>query len=237
MNPPKQPESRTHPDNPGVNNALDSSINLQDFLLEDYKHGSAFIMQILQDITAALNLYFLLLAIFVSGLGVAYQSNLITKPILTPVLVAFLFAFGIIHFFFFVRFISFGFVYHETVERINGIREFYVQQFQTQIPAIKNVLSSYSSSNSFYTVFLPINTLLAFLLALTASLCFAGAAFLLSELVFNINGGKLFPFPADIRLYCIGLFVGVAVFLLQRFYYQRIQKIAKTLKTQLTPEN
>jgi len=237
MNPHKQPESSTHPDDLGVNNPLDVSMNLQDFLLEDYKHGSAIIVQIFQDLTAALNLYFLLLAIFVSGLGVAFQSNLITKPLLTPVLVAFLFAFGLIHFFFFIRFISFGFIYHETVERINGIREFYVQQFQTQIPVIKNVLVSYTSPNSFYTVFLPINSLLAFLLALAASLCLAEAAFLFTELVFGINEGKIFPLPADIRLYVIGLFVAVAVFLLQTFYYKNLQKKVKTLKTQLTPES
>lgn len=223
MDPHKRPKSSTHPDDLGVNNPLDVSVNLHDFLLEDYKHGSAFVMQILQDITAALNLYFLLLAIFVSGLGVAYQFNLIKQQFLTQVLVVFLVAFGVIHFFFFVRFISFGFVYHESVERINGIREFYVQQFQTQIPAIKNVLRSYTGSNSFYTVFLPINSLLAFLLAITASLCFAGAAFLFTELVFVIDEGKIFPLPADIRPYIIGLIVGGAVFLLQLNYYRHIQ--------------
>lgn len=232
----KQPESSTHPDDRAVHNPLAAGINLQDFLLEDYKHGSAFIMQILQDITAALNLYFLLLAIFVSGLGVAYQFNLTKQTFLTPVLVVFLIAFGLIHFFFFVRFSSFGFVYHETIERINGIREFYVQQFQSQLPPIKNVLPSYTGPNSFYTVFLPINSLLAFLLALTSSLCFVGAALLFTELVFNINQGKIFPLPADIRPYIVGLIVGGVVFLIQLYYYRRIQRIAKTLKTQLTPE-
>lgn len=109
------------------------------------------------------------------------------------------------------------------------MRAFYVQQFQHQIPTIGDILRSYTSSSSFYTVFLPLNSLLGFLLASISSLCFAGVAFLGSEMLFHINNGVIFPLPSDIRPYIIGLIVGIAVFLLQTLYFRHIQEIAKKL--------
>ena len=75
------------------------------------------------------------------------------------------------------------------------------------------------------------------MLALTASLCFAGAVFLSTELVLNINEKKILPLPADIRPYLIALCVGVAVFLLQEFYYKNIREKTQTSKIQMNPES
>lgn len=80
----KQLKSNTQPANLDIDSKLNGGLNLENFLLEEYKHGSAFILQIMQEITSALNLYFLLLGIFVSGLGISYQFDLIAKPSVQP---------------------------------------------------------------------------------------------------------------------------------------------------------
>jgi hypothetical protein len=226
----KSSESSSSPDI-RKKNMFDISINLENFLLEEYKPASAFTMQILQDITAALNLYFLLAGIFVSGLGLAYQFGILLQPYLAPALIVFLLIFGVIHFFFFVRFISFGLVYYETSKRMDVMREFYLQQFQPQIPTIEEVLRPHVDSRSFYTSFLPINGILSFLLALIASLCLAGVAFLGSEQLLNSSKGVLFPLPTDIRPYSIGVIMGIAIFIFQILYYRFLQNTSRKLKT------
>jgi len=71
------------------------------------------------------------------------------------------------------------------------------------------------------------------MLALVASLCFAGVAFLGSELGFHINNGVLFPLPSDIRPYSIGLIVGLTTFLFQILYFSLLQNTFRKLETKL----
>jgi len=224
MNLQKPPESNSHPTDLGVSNTFDISMKLENFMLEEYKH---------QDITGSLNLYLLLTGIFVSAFGLAYQFGKNLQLYLVPVLMASLFIFGIISFFFFARTIGLGLLYLEALERMNMMRDFYVQQFQPQIPTIGDILRSYTTSISFYTIFLPVNNRLGLMLALVASLCFAGVAFLGSELGFHINNGVLFPLPSDIRPYSIGLIVGLTTFLFQILYFSLLQNTFRKLETKL----
>jgi len=159
MNLQKPPESNSHPTDLGVSNTFDISMKLENFMLEEYKHASALSLQIMQDITGSLNLYLLLTGIFVSAFGLAYQFGKNLQLYLVPVLMASLFIFGIISFFFFARTIGLGLLYLEALERMNMMRDFYVQQFQPQIPTIGDILRSYTTSISFYTIFLPVNNL------------------------------------------------------------------------------
>lgn len=106
----------------GGNTTLDASMKLENFLLEEYKHTGAFLLQTMQDLTASVNLYFVLVGVLVSGLGLAYNSGIILQPSVVPVLMIFLLVFGVIHFFFFARFISFAIVYRAAVERMTSLR-------------------------------------------------------------------------------------------------------------------
>jgi hypothetical protein len=104
---------------------------------------------------------------------------------------------------------------NELTERMNIMRDFYVQKFKPQIPTIGDIIYSYADSSYFYKSFIPILGLLSFLLAFMASLSFGGVAFLAGELGLHINKGILFPLPSDIRPYIIGLIVCIATFLIQ----------------------
>jgi hypothetical protein len=109
----KLPERNNLTTDPAVSNRFDVSMKLENFLLEEYKHTSSISIQRMQDFNASLNLYFILGGIFISGVGLAYQFNLINKPFSEQVLMLFLFFFGVVHFFFFVRFTSFSIAHHE----------------------------------------------------------------------------------------------------------------------------
>src|SRR5215467_8835425 len=109
----KLPKRNNLTTDPAVNNEFDVSMKLENFLLEECKHTSSISIQRMQDFTTSLNLYFVLGSIFNSGVGLAYRSNLINKPFTESVLMLFLLFYGVVHFFFFVRFTGFDIAQYE----------------------------------------------------------------------------------------------------------------------------
>jgi hypothetical protein len=119
---------------------LDQSLKIESLLLEEYNYASVTAYQALEDRARMFNLYLLLFGVVASGLGAVYQfggptsntgSNFIQALIVTLLIVG-----GLLGFAFFVKLIRLRQAYRESLICMNLIKEFYIQQFQKQMPQI-----------------------------------------------------------------------------------------------------
>ncbi len=79
---------------------------------------------------------------------------------------------GFISFTFFVRFLRLGRGYFEDIERMNGIKRFYLDQFK-HIPNVEKIMCEYQEPERQRTAPLYIRYTVIFL----GSLCFSGSAY------------------------------------------------------------
>jgi len=186
-----------------------SNFKIERLLIEEYKFRGNCLIQLLHDFTGTFNLYFVLLGISISGLGVTYQFIGNIRIYLEQIIVIVLIVLGIANFLFFVRFISLVNIYLRNKTCMNIIREYYIKHFQNELPDIRTAFRlsmDYSASYKFRFILYSV-------LAIVDGVCFAGAAFLSVELWLHINNGSLLPLPSDVRPYIIALVVSIVVLL------------------------
>jgi hypothetical protein len=221
--PEKQPANKDVDSGSIVSSEIyDVSLKLENILIEEYKFISTYLFQILQDRTNSLNIYFVLIAAFATGLGVTYQLLGNANQYLPLVVIISLIFVGVVHVFFFGRFVYMEVAYQANTARINAIRGFYVQQFQQKISEIGDLLYPTAKMKSLLG-FRPSNNPVCVAFALAASTCFAGAAFIISELGFHVYRGALVLLPLDVRPYLIGLIVLIPFLLMHLYLYRSMQ--------------
>ena len=200
----------------------DDSLKVENILIEEYKFISTYLFQILQDRTNSLNIYFVLMGAFATGLGITYQIIGSASQYFPLVMIVFLIFVGIVHVFFFGRFVYMEVAYQANFVRINAIRGFYVEHFQQKIPGIGDILYPTAKMKSLLG-FRPSNNPVCAAFAVVAGSCFAGAVFTISELLFHVYRGGLLLLPLDARPYVIGLVVLVAVLVMHFYLYRSMQ--------------
>ena len=204
----------------------ENDLKIENILMEEFKFRGDFLKQVSNDATSTFNLYFLFLGISISGISVTYQLSVKTPGYLQVLAILSFIIFGIGNSLFFVRFISLVHIYERHKAVINVIREYYIKRLQNQIPEIRNVFRISLE----YSIPITYGLLLFSIFAIVDSLCFAGAAFLLTELWLHISNGSLLSFPSISLPYIIALMICILVlifhFLFYRFtLYKHLKKI------------
>jgi hypothetical protein len=197
-------------------------LKLDSILIEEYKYASARLLQTLQDRAGTFNLYFLLVGIAASSLGVFYQLGGITKEYSQTLVFILFVALGLLHGFFIGHLMVLEAAHHEYTVKMNAIKNFYAHQFQQQIPTIKQLLFTDVNVNSplsFNYSLQPTNLHVCLVLSLISCLCFACAAFIGTEIWLHIDAGKLLPLTSDASPYIGGVVIGIITLVLNVIYY------------------
>ena len=210
----------------------DTSLKMENMLLEEFNYVSVTAYQAMEDRARISNFYYLLLGVLVTGLAAIYQfSGGIQKVPLSLVTILLLVG-AAISVSFFVTLIRLRQAYKESLLTMNVIKEFYIDQFKQQMPAVEHAfrwrLATMPKGERAGSVTFMIAALNAFI----GSLCLAGAVFfitgpLLSVIWASIIAGAVFLIALLVHIY----------------YYQRalskndvikvIQKQEKELETAL----
>jgi FtsH-binding integral membrane protein len=165
----------------GSNNKFDTSLKMENMLLEEFNYVSVTAYQAMEDRARISSFYYLLLGVLVSGLAAIYQFSGGTHNVPLSLVTILLFVGTIISVSFFVTLIRLRQAYKESLLTMNVIKEFYIDQFKQQMPAIEQAfrwrLATMPKGERIGSVTFMIAALNAFI----GSLCLAGAVFIITE--------------------------------------------------------
>jgi hypothetical protein len=192
---------------------LDTTLNIENMLLEEFNYVGVTAYQAMEDRARMFNIYLLLIGVIASGLGAIYQLGGSANSYLRPAAIGLLLITGLVGIAFFVKLIRLRQAWRESVICMNVIKEFYIRQFQRQMPGIERAfrwrLKSIPAGERFGST----TFIVCFTVALLESLCFAGAAFVLANIA-PLFAGQVYP-------YLIAVVILAGVLLLNILYYQR----------------
>jgi hypothetical protein len=190
---------------------LDTTLKLENMLLEEFNYASLTAYQAMEDRTRMFNLYLLLIGVLASGLGAVYQFGGSTSAYSRPLTIALLLTAGIVGITFLVKLIRLRQAWRESVICMNVIKEFYIQQFRQQMPRIERAflwrLKTIPAGERFgSTTFVVCSTV-----ALLESVCFAGAAFVSANSAPFLSTG-VYPYIITAVIFTIVLLLNVVYY-------------------------
>ncbi len=164
---------------------LDTTLKIENLLLEEYNYASVTAYQSMEDRARISSFYYLLLGVLTSGLAAIYQLNGNLRNVPQPLVITLLVVASIVSSTFFVIIIRLRQAYRESIICMNVVKEFYIQQFQQQMPGVERAfrwrLKTIPTGERIGSV----TFIMGYLIALMGSLCLAGAAFLFAYLFFS----------------------------------------------------
>ena len=196
--------------------ALNATLNIENMLLEEFNYASLTAYQAMEDRARVSNLYYLLLGAVASGLLAIYQFGGNTHSYSQSLVIVLLVAAGLLSATFYEKIIRLRQAYRESLICMNVIKEFYIQQFQQQMPRIESAfrwrLRTIPPGERIGSVTFAISALIA----LMGSFCLAGAVLV------GIKPGILTnPSGFDAPPYVISIVVFLIVLLVYIWYYRR----------------
>lgn len=195
---------------------LNTTLNIENMLLEEFNYASMTAYQAMEDRARVSNLYYLLLGAVASGLLAIYQFGGTTHSYSQPLVIVLLVVAGLLSVTFYEKIIRLRQAYRESLICMNVIKEFYIQQFQQQMPRIESAfrwrLSTIPPGERIGSVTFAISALIA----LMGSFCFAGAVLvgIKPGILTNLGGFGALP-------YLISIVVFLIVLLVYIWYYRR----------------
>ncbi|HLX55544.1 MAG TPA: hypothetical protein VKR83_00825 [Ktedonobacteraceae bacterium] len=199
-----------------VSDKLDTTLRIENMLLEEFNYVALTAYQAMEDRARVSNLYYVLLGSLVSGLAIIYQFSEGTRTYSQTLLALLLVAMSILSLTFFEKFIRLRQAYRESLICMNMIKEFYIRQFQQQMPEIEQAfrwrLKTIPAGERFGSV----TFIMSNLIALVGSVCLALATFMFMEPGLLFNHESILPLPALIALMVFGVLL-----LLHILYYRR----------------
>lgn len=204
-------EPEAHP-----GNTLNATLNIENMLLEEFNYASLTAYQAMEDRARVSNLYYLLLGAVASALLAIYQLGGGTHTNSQPLVIALLVMAGLLSVTFYEKIIRLRQAYRESLICMNVIKEFYIQQFQQDMPQIECAfrwrLKTIPAGERIGSVTFAICALIA----LMGSFCFAGAVLvgIMPKIIAS-------PSVAGVYAYVISIAVFLIVLLLYVWYYRR----------------
>jgi hypothetical protein len=199
---------------PGGN--LNTTLNIENMLLEEFNYASLTAYQSMEDRARISSLYYLLLGALASGLLAIYQSGGSTHNYSQPLLVAILVLAGLLSITFFEKIVRVRAAYRESLICMNVIKEFYIKQFEQDMPHIQQAfrwrLKTIPAGESIKSVTFAISALIA----LMGSICLGTAVLLGLAPEVVVNPGSAGPIP-----YLVSAVVFLAILLVYIWYYRR----------------
>ncbi|HXX77292.1 MAG TPA: hypothetical protein VEI53_02295, partial [Ktedonobacteraceae bacterium] len=117
--------------------AYDTSLKIENMLLEEFNYASVTAYQAMEDRARISSFYYILLGVLASGLAAVYQLSGGTHNVPQGLIAMLLLIGGLISICFFVTIIRLRQAYKESLLAMNVIKEFYIDQFKQQMPAIE----------------------------------------------------------------------------------------------------
>ncbi|HUY77336.1 MAG TPA: hypothetical protein VMV29_11235 [Ktedonobacterales bacterium] len=203
----------------------DTSVKLEQILLKQFDFASQTAQAVRQDSSQMIYFYWVMFGVLAAGLGFLLQlggnapaqrqAAGVASYAQLLMLLALLGA-GAVQLAFYSRWVRLRRRYTDCFAFMTGISTFYIQRFERAIPELATLLAWQPESTGmnaslgafFFTVYS--------LLPVLGSLFFAGAAIMGGEVWLQVNGGALFPLPANLPLY--GIAAGVFVLSLIVFF-------------------
>src|SRR5256714_4993310 len=192
------------------NGKLDASLKIENMLLEEFNYASVTAYQSMEDRARISGFYYILLGVLASGLAATYQLNQGTHAIPQFLVVGLLLVGAVVSVTFFITIIRLRQAYRESLLCMNVIKEFYIQQFQQQMPAIEHAFRWRLKTIPLGERIGSVTFMFGYLNALIGSLCLAGAVFIGTEQLFSELGASILA----------GMVFVIAI-LLHIFYYRR----------------
>jgi hypothetical protein len=192
------------------NGRLDVSLKAENMLLEEFNYASLTAYQAMEDRARISSFYYLLLGVLASGLAATYQFSERVHAIPLFIIVALLLVAAIVSVTFFITIIRLRQAYRESVLCMNVIKEFYIQQFKQQMPALEHAFRWRLKTIPLGERIGSVTFMFGYLNALIGSLCLAGAVFIGTEQPFSEPGASILAGMAF-----------VIAMLLHIFYYRR----------------
>ena len=203
--------------------AKDATLKLDNILLEEYEYAATTAYQSMEDRARMFNLYLLLVGVMASALGAIYQLAKPSDPTaareINTLIVTLLGVAGVLGFAFFAKIIRLRSAFRDSVITMNVIKEFYIREFKRQVPHVEHAfrwrLRTVPAGERVGSV----TFLICYTIAFLASLCFAGAAFVLYS--FNTANAAVagLPLPPNVQPFALAGLVFAVVLLLQILYY------------------
>ncbi len=192
------------------NNKLDVSLKAENMLLEEFNYASLTAYQAMEDRARITSFYYLLLGVLASGLAAIYQFSNGAHAIPPFIVVILLLVAAMVSVTFFITIIRLRQAYRESVLCMNVIKEFYIQQFKKQMPAIEHAFRWRLRTIPLGERIGSVTFMFGYLNALIGSLCLASAVFIGTEQLFSELGASILA----------GMVFVIAI-LLHIFYYRR----------------
>ncbi len=195
---------------------LNASLNIENMLLEEFNYASLTAYQSMEDRARVSSLYYLLLGALASGVLAVYQLDVNNHNASHPLVIALLALAGVLSFTFFEKILRLRNAYRESLICMNVIKEFYIRQFQRQMPQIEHAfrwrLKTIPPGERIGSVTFAISALIAVM----GSFCFAAA------ILVSMNPNIIaHPGDTSIQAYLISLATFVIILLIHIWYYRR----------------
>src|SRR5260370_6430368 len=178
----------------GSEKNFDTSLKIENMLLEEFNYVSVTAYQAMEDRARISSFYYLLLGVLASGLAAIYQlgggtHNVPPLLVATLLLIAFL-----ISICFFVTLIRLRQAHKESLIAMNVIKEFYIEQFKQQMPAVEQAFHWRFQTMPKGERIGSVTFMIASLNAFIGSLCLAGAVFIGTEQTLSDAGPFILGF-------------------------------------------
>jgi len=214
------------------NNKFDTSLKIENMLLEEFNYAGVTAYQAMEDRARISSFYYILVGVLASGMAAIYQLSGGTHNVPLPLVATLLVIGALISICFFVTLIRLRQAHKESLLSMNKIKEFYLDQFKQQMPAIEHAFRWRLATMPKGERIGSVTFMIAALNAIIGSLCFAGAAFIVTEQPLTGPGA----FTLALAIFIIAVLVHI-------FYYRYalskesdikvIQKQEKDLETAL----
>ncbi len=190
----------------GSNNKFETSLKMENMLLEEFNYAGVTAYQAMEDRARISSFYYLLLGVLASGLAAIYQlgggtHNVPPLLVATLLLIAFL-----ISICFFVTLIRLRQAHKESLIAMNVIKEFYIEQFKQQMPAVEQAFHWRFQTMPKGERIGSVTFMIASLNAFIGSLCLAGAVFIFTEQPLSNTGAFILALAIFILAVLVHIF-------------------------------
>jgi len=189
MDPTNPSEQRSAPfregDDQNQGHGPDARLKIENMLLEEYNYAATAAYQAMEDRARMFNMYLLVVGILGSAFGAIYPLGGGARSFIQPIAAVVLFAAGVGGIAFFVLLIRLRQAFRESLIAMNVIKEFYIQEFEEQMPAVqyvfrwrlKGIPAGERAGSATFVV--------CHMVGFIGALCFGGSAFMADELLIS----------------------------------------------------
>ena len=166
---------------------FDTSLKMENMLLEEFNYVSVTAYQAMEDRARISSFYYLLLGVLATVLAAIYQFSGGTRNIPLSLVTILLIIGALISISFFVTLIRLRQAYKESLITMNVIKEFYIDEFKQQMPKIEKAfrwrLATIPKGERIGSV----TFMIAALNVIIGSLCLAGAVYFITEIPLSVT--------------------------------------------------